>query len=325
MSTAVLIAPCLLAGVAAAQTNFVYVDPNAPTSSLETGTSWSNAVRFLEDAWSPAILSTLPPGQDIIVVAARAVYYPRGTNGNVFLGADPSNRRNWTFNIPGEITGVWGGFVVGQDPATDQPGGGQSMLSGDVFEAGGSPNGVESDNANHVVTVIGGDTQVLPLQLRNLIIHGGHSSPLPAQPGDTGTGSGGSVQQLNDPIWVGLNRACFGAGLFASGRRIEMSDSFVRNCYAVGGGGIWLDFSTFTRTELVGNRVVIEDNTAQTDGGGILAMPTTSLLLHSAVLRDNRAGRSGGGAWFDGESTEIRLQSSIVDDNEGASLGGGLY
>jgi Concanavalin A-like lectin/glucanases superfamily/Secretion system C-terminal sorting domain len=109
----------------------IYVNVNASTSSLQTGTSWSNAYRSLENALIEANMF------DTIWVAA-GIYKP-----------DTAFDRNKTFNLLNGMQ-VYGGFsgtesILAQRDFKNNP----TILSGDIGIIGDS-----SDNTYNILTVL---------------------------------------------------------------------------------------------------------------------------------------------------------------------------
>jgi predicted outer membrane repeat protein len=108
-----------------------------------------------------------------------------------------------------------------------------------------------------------------------------------------------------------------GLKLFEADLRIE--DNIIRNNFAEGAGGLYIDYSTPT---LIRN--TIRDNQALGSGGGIYCDHFSNARIESNIIARNSAGQYGGGitAW---EISSPRIVGNTIVANTAVLGGGGLY
>lgn len=102
----------------------------------------------------------------------------------------------------------------------------------------------------------------------------------------------------------------------------SMENVRIANCQAAYGGGIYFDWSWGQNSWNLEN-VLIENNTANSDGGGIYGY-TTALNLNGCVIRGNAAGNYGGGIYGSGIVTFDPDNRCSVYSNT-AKIGFDLY
>lgn len=105
-----------------------------------------------------------------------------------------------------------------------------------------------------------------------------------------------------------------------------LGDLLIENCHAATGGGIALWGETVALS-----RVLIRDNTASSDGGGLSAIRDLALLLDHVEIVNNTATRHGGGLHLvqfdlDNPSTQLLqdLGGSRIAGNVAGGSGGGI-
>jgi uncharacterized repeat protein (TIGR01451 family) len=106
---------------------------------------------------------------------------------------------------------------------------------------------------------------------------------------------------------------------------VTLSDCVISGNTAVNGGGITNDDTVNNSLVLV--RTTVSDNTASTDGAGIVFAPGTgSLTLTGCIVRDNAAGRENGGilAVADLQSDLTITDSTISGNSAPGGIGGGI-
>jgi hypothetical protein len=327
-----------------------YVDRDA--AGQQTGTSWTDAFVYLEDA-----LQVAGAGDEVRV--GQGVYLPAG---------NPASRA-FTFAIPSGVL-VAGGFAgFGEpDPNARDPRLFQTILSGDI-----GMEGDFTDNLFHVVTANGTGPGTV---LDGFIIEKGQADDI--YPDDRGAAillnPGDLVcrdcvvrdhyAQSGGAVFVGFgslsriehcefaqNRVlASGAGLFNLGSELEVVDTlfdrnvaelsggavadlyssslyenctFVENLAMYKGGGVYLLSSgpTFRSCRFEGNSVVGAGSSVR-GGGGIYAEGGMPLVVQ-CVFFDNSSSRQGGA--FGGRDDISEIVSSLFVENFSVLDGAGAY
>ena len=132
--------------------------------------------------------------------------------------------------------------------------------------------------------------------------------------GDDEGGGGGGIYNYSSTMvlsksFITDNWARYGGGILNEGTSVAQGGT--------GGsrvGGVDPSGFAFQHSEISADGLLIADNHAEVDGGGILN--TGELQLASSVIRDNYAGRDGGGVW--------NVQFNEYDDIETLGYFGGV-
>ncbi len=309
----------------------VYVDRSA--SGAETGDSWDDAYRSLQDA-----LFEAGAGDEIWV--SRGTYLPDAGGGHA------SGDRDASFTIDKAIS-IYGGFAGAEvrreerDWATNE-----TILSGDLQ---GNDVGAVSleepsrvDNSFHVVTATWSGEPAAVFD--GFTITSGHADGTPVE--NTAHGGGLRLTDANihlRNLRISRNAGDAGAGIFASGSRIVLEKSrIIGNVGSGFGGGVYsyhgelslahVDFennrsgragafgcdrctATILASTFVRNRASF---------GGAAYMRMGEQLLISTSFYGNVAGYMDGGALFlDESSTE--LSNVLISGNEAQNSGGGMF
>ncbi len=124
------------------------------------------------------------------------------------------------------------------------------------------------------------------------------------------------------------NTASYGGGIYCA----PFCDLSVFDCVITGnaaghGGGIYyFNYGFGQRGPAYISGCVISNNTASSDGGGILtAWKTGILILEDCIVSGNSAGSEGGGMWIDLYYTRIILDRCTFTGNSAPGHVGGIY
>lgn len=287
----------------------IYVRHDA--TGAQTGTSWANAFRSLQDA-----IDAAPPGGQIWIAAG--VYKPeRDSTGN----ASPANIRARTFFISKGLQ-LYGGFS-GTEQSLEQRNfsTNPTVLSGDL----GTPD-LQSDNAYHVVQLERTGSMCI---LDGLVITRGNANDTT---GNTNKGGGillqhapsqYSVLTLRNCI-IEQNNATYGGGLYSitdswNGPPILIERCQFRNNTASWGGGIYFGQSTTLHTALRMIEVNFISQNVQQHGGGLHAWGR--FIAQNCHFESNRANR---GAGVNVEGGTATIENCIFQSNSSQRNGGGM-
>ncbi len=231
-----------------------YVNKNVVGGS-QTGTSWSNAFKWLQDA---LVNSNLADGDQIWVAwAAQGIYQPDRDSGHINGSGDMTK----SFNLPGNVA-IYGGFVgtetyLLQRNWKDY----KTILSGDLSGNDGSGFVNYGENSYHVVT-----------NAKNAAVLDGF------------TITGGNANGSSD---FDKN----GAGIYSYFRQ----NGQISNCVITGnmaslhGGGIFSDANSISAIQ----NCVFVSNAAGGEGGGIKNDSVTT-VIENCVFTQNTAVTGGG-------------------------------
>ena len=119
--------------------------------------------------------------------------------------------------------------------------------------------------------------------------------------------------------------ATIGAGVINFDELLTLDNLVISENSASGdGGGIWAD-GTFDMSLTIRN-TTITGNTAGSDGGGIYVEDTgASLLIENTVISGNTAADDGGGIYFYDPDDSTTIRDSTISGNTAGGLGGGIY
>ncbi|MEM0895844.1 MAG: right-handed parallel beta-helix repeat-containing protein [Verrucomicrobiota bacterium] len=247
----------------------VYVDQSATGNA--DGTTWASAFTHLQDA-----LSVVAPEQDILVAAGT--YHPDEGTGQT------AGSRASTFSLVSEV-GIFGGFPSGggafsqRDPETHP-----TILSGDLARDDGPAFNNRSDNALHVVTAIGVDSNA---SLDGFIISGGNAD------GTTTEGRGGGLRcERGSPSFAHClfsdNQAVSGGGVSTT---LSSSNflhcGFSGNTDSSSGGAVWNSDSSpiITNCRFSANEAA--------DGGSISNIFASPIIINCAFIGNAASGEGG--------------------------------
>ncbi len=302
---------------------------DAGATGAQTGSSWTDAFPFLQDA-----LAVAQPGDQIWV--AEGTYRPDQGAGQV------AGSRASTFLVPSDVR-LFGGFA-GTETSLAQRAGlfDTTILSGDLN--GDDATVGNLDNAYHVVTTSGavfgalidgftitaGNADLFGgfesygggivnydgrVELRNCIVTGNEA--LEDGGGLANLGSGGSVLIVACTFRDNLANDV-GGGLFStdasSGPRV-VSCRFLGNRATRLGGGVYLFSLQSSSAELVG--CLFGGNTASERGGGLFASTDTLATISSCTFSANSVQTGDGGGIF--ASNALTLVNSVLWGNADAN------
>ena len=312
---AVLVSP------AAAAENIIYVDDDAPVSSVEDsnggandGSSWENAFNYLQDA-----LAAASDGDEIRV--AQGIYTP-DSNSAI---PDGTGDQEATFQLVNNISlkGGYAGIGELNHDARDIEAY-RTILSGDLNGddvdvndlgdfMGNEPTKME--NSYNVVTSI---SNVI---LDGFIITGGNATGFGgrAVSGEKGR-NGGGIYKLEGQLrlvsctLVGNFARYEGGGIFDSDGELSMLDcNFIGNIAGDNGGGI---YNAGGELNLI--NCTFTGNKAGDSGGGIFG---DKLILANCTFMENNAGDGGG--IFAG--SEPAMDNCTFFKNSASNKGGGVF
>ncbi len=141
-----------------------------------------------------------------------------------------------------------------------------------------------------------------------------------------GFGGGIYLSNIDQFIGAGLtvvgNTAGAGGGIYATGSRVDLDNSVIRDNEALSnngcGGG--LAVASEVLGSLIVTRTLIANNRATRGGGVCWRGAPPSEITHSAII-DNEATENGGGIWADADGF---VRYTTISGNT-ASAGGGVY
>lgn len=126
---------------------------------------------------------------------------------------------------------------------------------------------------------------------------------------------------ISTEISFNLATGHFGGGLYADGAaKVRLVGSSVTNNQADGGGGVFIA----NVSRVVGQGLLIKDNTATANGGGANAEGNSSLLLIASNISANNAAKGGGVVVLENASCEINhcmLKGNMADGGGGLNVG----
>ncbi len=127
--------------------------------------------------------------------------------------------------------------------------------------------------------------------------------------------SGLTITEGNAPI---------GGGVFLYEENLILDSVVITENTASGdGGGLWADGFNMTLTI---RDSTISGNTAGSDGGGIYIEDTGGpLLIQNTVISGNQAADDGGGIYFYDPDDSTTIEGSTISGNTAGDLGGGVY
>lgn len=264
--------------------NILYVDIDRPREPFHDGSSWENAITWLQDALELAV-----DGDEIRV--AEGSYRPDQT-GSILVG----DWRTLTFHLKNGVT-LEGGYAGYGEPDPDQRdiAAYESILTGDI----GTP-GDSSDNCYHVVTGSGtGATAVLD----GFTLTGGNASEL----FDWNHTGGGMWNDNGSPTVVNCTfreNTAWGDGAGMS--NYHSSNATVDNCRFTdnlvlvnGGGGIANVFSA----PVISNCTFI--NNSAYYGGAMHSSGGSTPTLINCVFMGNQAQDDAGAVNNNGSNATV--------------------
>ncbi|MEM7453967.1 MAG: hypothetical protein AAF456_06375 [Planctomycetota bacterium] len=314
-------ASTLLPSVTAGQTNYVFVDDDAPAGG--DGVRWATAYNNLSVA-----LRNGP--RDAVFLVAHGTYRPSPTGISIV---------DATFNL-GPNQSLIGGYL-GNETAPFRPMGtpGRTILDGDVQDSG-----QPSRYARHVVTVnTGRPGRALISRVR--ITNGNANGP--TRVNKLGGGilflsrivppGRGNTLDVTETILEGNVAESFGGGICAIGGTLNMDQCFVEgNGARELGGGVYLgrsgagfhDDGRPERNSHIYN-VLFKRNAAATGGGmavGTAQDDTRARHLYMNCIFDSNGALDNGGGLFLGDWARTSLANSTFSRNVAVNdSGGGLY
>ncbi|MBI2214834.1 MAG: right-handed parallel beta-helix repeat-containing protein [Acidobacteria bacterium] len=118
--------------------------------------------------------------------------------------------------------------------------------------------------------------------------------------------------------------ASIGSGVVDFDENLTLDNVVISNNTATGdGGGLWAD--GFNMTLTITNST-ITGNTAGSDGGGVYVEDTGGpLLIQNSVISNNSAADDGGGIYFYDPDDSTTISDCTISGNTAADLGGGIY
>jgi parallel beta-helix repeat protein len=125
-------------------------------------------------------------------------------------------------------------------------------------------------------------------------------------------------------LTVTEGNASIGAGIVNFDEDLILDSVMITNNTATGdGGGLWADGFDM---DLTIRNSIISGNTAGDDGGGIYIEDTGGpLLIQNTNITGNDATGSGGGIYFYDPDNDTTIENSTISGNTAGGLGGGIY
>ena len=241
-----------------------YVDDDA--SDTGTGTSWTDAFKYLQDALNDTRILT---GDEIRV--AQGTYKP--DQGDTPLDRTAAFQLINGVTLKGGYAGIGAPDSDARDVATYK-----TILSGDLIGNDGPNFANYSDNSCHVVT--GADNAILD----GFIIEKGNADP-------TGIPVSEPVWEPGMPFSPPPPPNDSGAGIFCFGTSPTINNCTIRNNYAVWGGGGMYNSSCSPTI----NNCTFYENYAQYGGGAGNFWRATNTTFTNCTFRDNEVMHAGGG------------------------------
>jgi hypothetical protein len=117
-----------------------------------------------------------------------------------------------------------------------------------------------------------------------------------------------------------FNVESFGGGIHTSNSNLTISNSIIRNNYAVYGGGIFINSNASPSIK----DCVISNNIAGTTGGGLLFYQYTASTVENCIIENNTCnGAGGGGGIFCGlHAGDVRFYNCVISSNSNPSGNG---
>ncbi len=299
----------------AAAERIIYVDANAPVSSVEDsnggkndGSNWENAYVYLQDALADANDSDKP----VEIRVAQGTYTPDKGAGQT------SSDREATFQL---INGVIlaGGYVGATDPNARDIELYETILSGDL-NADDDPNLTNiRDNSSHVVTASGTDATAI---LDGFTITGGNAD------GEESYYNGGGIYciegspTLVDCVLKGNSTTGNGGGMFCE----KSSNLILTNCrftdnYALGEGGAIGSYKS--DSQLID--CIFENNYAYI--GGSYAIESVEISFINCAFVGNKALSEGGGISDSSQAygiSNVHFKNCLFTGNSSGWIGGAI-
>ncbi|GGC39442.1 hypothetical protein GCM10011386_34390 [Parapedobacter defluvii] len=292
----------------------LYVNKNVAGGN-RSGDSWENAIPQLSEAlqWANENWNTTTDGT-LQIWVAKGKYLPTNSTSD----------RVASFQLVRGVE-IYGGFPDQGTPTMDDRDwkANATILSGDI-DANDDEDiindptvQIKGNNSFHVVIGVGiTNTAVLD----GFIITGGNANQ------GTAYLWGGGVRIIGgNPVLTNLaitgNRAYLGAGMYSStSASPTLTDVTISNNHTVNatngeGGGIYSYGSHPVLTH-----VVIENNWAANNGGGMNSQDNSRPTLTDVTIRNNTAVNSGGGLYV--QNGTPKLTDVVISDNSSAYAGG---
>lgn len=279
----------------------IYVNVNAPLTSVEDGTTWANAYRYLQDALDDP---SLAPGYEIWI--ANGKYRP---SVPFCLDCDNPGDRHATFVIPSGVR-IYGGFkgvdTLGNDP--NDPNTGEMSLNErneehpDHWTVLTGDRGTEEnilDDLYHIVTAVDVDENTKLSGVR--IEYGNANGSDPNSPLDRVGGGvliiGRRIEGIDRQSSLVLTRChveyCYavqaGAGAFVAWTRVpdEPNDP---NCIDDPTDAVELQPARFVNCQFRYNRISDPNDLAPSSSGAAISVRGAALKLTNNVIAENSGG-----------------------------------
>ena len=283
----------------------IYVDADADFLSADDGTSWADALKYLQDA-----LMIASAGDEIHV--AQGLYTP----DDFVLSRRPNMGRAETFGLKNgvAIRGGYAGFGQPNPNARDIELY-ETILSGDLNGDDGPGLANRNDNAFHVVAAL--DTNETAV-LDGFTVTGGY-----AVSSSTLYECGGGMYCVGDAAVLNCrftgNAANLGGGLGSRGPNgLTLTGCTFSANEAIDGAGMYNYSSSPTLT----NCTFIA-NAAVKDGGGMYNEYNSSPTLSGCAFAANTAERYGGAVYVSYTCSAELSQCRFVENS--AQRGGAVY
>ena len=301
---------------AATSGRIIYVDANA--LGANSGASWADAYKYLQDALADAN----SPAKPVEIRVAQGIYTPHSTSDD----PNGSGDRKATFQLISGVTikGGYAGFGK-PDPNSRDIEAYQTILSGDLngndinvndpYHLFLHPN--RAENSYHVVTACGTDATAV---INGFRITGGNADKYPDNYGGGMYISSGDAT-VTECTLTGNSAQNGGGGIYIG----EASELIIRhctithNCSLWAGGGIGFDGPT-----LIISNCTIAANFASLLGGGIFCR-TGDLIISNCTVRANRTDVEGNGGGINGGRSGVIYNCRIIDNHAGCRGGGVDY
>ncbi len=283
--------------------NRLYVNDNA--AGTNTGLSWANAFKSLQEALTVAKASG---GQITEIWVAGGVY-------------TPGTLRTSSFKLV-EGVKMYGGFVGNETTLAQRvlSVGNQSYLSGEIG------TGLQNDNSYHVVDASGVSYQS---ELDGFTIAEGYANG--SSPNDAG---GGIYADTGSPTvrncWIFGNYAIHGGGgVFIDGPASFFGPTFDKCTFTQNSANegaalqYWGGSGGFLQPVLVVNECKFYQNNAVTAGGAIRSYG--DMWMYNTAVWGNNAPSGGGAVYITGTNVDLFLRNCTIANNTSTSGTGGLW